>query len=314
MSKPSVSQQIANISSDLLEVCLDKLMEPAIRAIDGCSDLYAITVADALASTSFDVRHKPSRSDTFFHDSTQFLINRDIDLGVKLKLNHDRNIGMCTQFLLSTAGADSATAQAILLNSNALISMGDTVSATIPGKIFLARREVEVALSNVEQLREMIAQKYERLATQQAAIHVKTRRGVNYKVALNQAKQGVYIAIDRYSGERGALASYVNLWLRQSLLDKTNLQEGAALDIGSSGGTNDNRAQFLERHSTAAISLDSETIGDIIAQENDGYADRHGEHTRALSTIHALRPALRAAGESLRYELSGRERRLLMRL
>jgi hypothetical protein len=312
-----MSQQIANISSDQLEIALDKLMEPAIRAINDCSDLYAVTVAESLASRAFDVRHKPSRSDSFFEDAAVFVITRNIDLGLRLKLNHDRNIAMCSQFLLSTAGADSATVAATVLNSQALAIMADAVMATEPGKLFTARCEVECALRNFEALREMIAKKYERLATQQAAIHVKTRPKVNYKVAQQQAMQGVYTAIDRYSGERGALASYVGLWVRQALLDKTNLQEGAALDTGSSGGggANDKRAQFLEQHSTAAISLDSEAIGDIIAaDEEDGYANRHAEHTRALSTIHALRPVLRAAGESLRYELSSRERAKLMRL
>lgn len=309
-----MSQQIANISSDQLEVMLDRLMEPALRAINGCSDLYRLTVSEALASKAFDVRHKPSRSDTFFEDAATFLITKDIGLGLKLKLNHDRNIAMCNRFLLSTAGADSATVSATILNSSALITMGDAVQATVPGRIFLARCEVECHLKLVRQLREMIAEKYMRLATAQAANAAKTRVNVNYQVALNQAIQGVYTAIDRYSGERGALASYVGLWVNQALLDKTNLQEGTALDIGSSGGVNDNRSAFLGTHSTAAVSLDSETMGDVIPYEPEGYSDRHGEHTRALSALPSLRPVLRSAGESLRYELSNRERAMMMRL
>ncbi len=308
------SQQIGNISSDKLEVMLDELMAPALRAINACSDLYRLTVSEALASKAFDVRHKPSRSDTFFEDAATFLVTKDIKLGLKLKLNHDRNIAMCDKFLLSTAGADSATASATMLDSSALIAMGDAVAARVPGRLFLARCEVDCALRHVRALREMIAEKYMRLATQQAAVAAKTRVNVNYQVALNQAIQGVYTAIDRYSGERGALAAYVGLWVNQALLDKTNLQEGTALDIGSSGGVNDNRSTFLERHSTAAVSLDSETMGDVIPYEQEGYADRHGEHTRALSALPALRPVLRMAGESLRYQLSNRERGMLMRL
>jgi hypothetical protein len=311
-----MSQQIANISSYKLEEALDNLMAPAIRAINSCSDLYAITVADALAAKAFDVRHRPSRSQTFENDAAEFLITRDIELGLRLKLNHDRNIAMCDQFLLSTAGADSATESAIYLDSKALIAMSNAVMGTVPGRLFIARCEVDNSSKLFRQLREMIAKKYERLATQQAALHVKDRPNVNYKVAVQQATQGIYTAIDRFSGERGALASYVGMWLRQALLDKTNLQEGAAIDIGSSGGgENDKRAAFLATHSTAAISIDSETIGEILAQDDsDGYANRHAEHTRALSAIHALRPVMRAAGESLRYELSGDERRLLMRV
>lgn len=307
--------QIANISSDLLEIALDRLMEPAIRAINGCSDLYKVTVANALAMKAFDVRHKPSRSDSFFEDAAMFLVTGNIELGLKLKLNHDRNITMCNVFLLSTAGVDSATANAVMLNSKALIGMGDAVMATSPGRLFIARCEVDCALRHVRQLREMIAEKYVRTATQQAAMAAKTRVGVNYKVAHNQAIQGIYTAIDRYSGDRGALASYVGLWIKQALLDKTNLQEGAALDIGSSGGgPHDNRADFLNTHSTAAVSLDSEAMNELPAHEGNGYTNRHAEHTRALSTFHALRPVLRAAGESLRYELNGIERRKLIPL
>jgi hypothetical protein len=312
----AMSQQIANISSYKLEEALDSLMAPAIRAINCCSDLYAVTVADALAAKAFDVRHRPSRSQSFENDAAEFLITRDIELGLRLKLNHDRNIAMCDQFLLSTAGADSATESAIYMNSQALVSMGDTVMAISPGRLFLARCEVEYSLGLFSKLREMIADKYERLATQQAAMHVKERPNVDYHVASQQAKQGIYTAIDRFSGERGALASYVQMWVYQALLDKTNLQHGAAIDIGSSGGgENDKRTAFLATHSTAAISIDSETIGDILAHDDsDGFANRHAEHTRALSAIHALRPALRAAGESLRYELNGVERRQLMRM
>ena len=309
-----MSQQIGNISSDQLEVMLDELMAPALRAINSCSNLYLLTVSEALASKAFDVRHKPSRSDTFFEDAATFLVTKDINLGLKLKLNHDRNIAMCYKFLISTAGVDSATASATMLNSSALVAMGDAVGATVPGRLFIARCEVEYHLRLVRSLREMIAEKYMRLATGSAGNAAKTRINVNYKVALNQAIQGVYTAIDRYSGERGALASYVNLWITQALLDKTNLQEGTALDLGSSGGVNDNRATFLERHSTAAVSLDNETFGDSLPYEQDGYADRHAEHTRALSALPALRPVLRSAGESLRYQLSNRERSMLVRL
>ena len=308
-------QQIANISSDLLEGALDKLMEPAIRAIEGCSDLYAVTVAEALAARAFDVRHRPSRSDAFFNNAAKFLLTRDIILGLSLKLNHDRNIAMCDQFLLSTAGVDSATEAATYrLNSAALAAMSDAVMATKPGKLYLARATVEFALRNVLQLREDIANQYERFAIQQASQSVRSRVHVNFEVASSQATKGIYTAIDRYSAERGALAAYVKLWVRQALLDKTNLQEGAAIDLGSSGGVNDNRAEFLKRYSTTSVSLDTTTVSETLAQDNDGFSDRHGEHTRALAAIPSLRPTLRAAGESLRYELNNRERSMLLRL
>jgi len=310
-----MSEQIGNISSNLLEKALDKLMEPAIRAINACSDLYAVEVANALASKAFDVRHKPSRSDSFFEDAAIFIITRDIDTGLRLKLNHDRNIAMCDKFLLCTAGADAASQSAVWLRSEALLAMGEAIMATAPGRLFSARCEVAVALKHVKQLRETIAEKFMRLATSRAAEHTKERVGVNYEVAHHQAIQGIYTAIDRYSGERGALASYIELWIKQALLDKTNLQEGAALDIGSSGGVNDNRATFLERHSTAAVSIDAEGVGDLLAtDDSDGYANRHAEHTRALSALAALRPVLRSTGESLRYELNNRERANMLRL
>lgn len=309
-----MSRQIANISSDKLEGMLDKLMEPAIRAIDSCSALYRVTVSEALAAKAFDVRHRPSRSNSFYEDAATFLVTKDIETGLRLRLNHDRNIAMCDKFLLSTAGVDLAMADAVMLNNRALTSMGDAVLATNPGLLFVARCEVECALQQVKDLREMIAEKYMRLAASAAAKSVKSRVKVNYKVAEQQAIQGIYTAIDRYSGERGALASYVGMWINQALLDKTNLQEGSALDLGSSNGTNDNRATFLERHSTAAISLESETIGELIPYEAEGYADRHGEFTRALSALQGLRPALRSTGESLRYQLNNRERALLMKV
>ena len=309
-----MSTQIGNISSDLLETALDKLMEPALRAINACSDLYAVTVADALASKAFDVRHRPSRSDSFFEDAAQFLVTRDTELGLKLKLNHDRNIKMCELFLLRTAGVDAATESAVMLNSRALITIGDAVMATAPGRLYLARCEVENALKNMMAFREKIEEKYVRTATAAASMHYKTRPGVNYKVAVQQARLGIYTAIDRYSGERGTLASYVGLWINQALLDKTNLQEGAALDMGSSGGVNDNRSVFLSRHSTAAVSLDSDKIGETLTHVEEGYANRHAEHTRALSAIPALRPVLRAAGESLRYQLNNRERQALLKV
>lgn len=300
-----MTKQIENISSERIETILDSLMAPAIRAIDGCSDLYAITVSDALAAKAFDVRHRPSRSDTFLDDAAAFLITRDPDLGVRLKLNHDRNIAMCDKFLLGTAGVEEATQQAIHLNSTHLSNMGDAVSATAPGRLFLARCEVALALNNVLAFRETIYNKYELLAIQQATMHRSGRYGVNIDVAVNQAKQGVYIAIDRYSSQRGVLSSYVNLWIRQALLDKANLQEGAAVEFSSGGPAH---------MSTVAVSIDSEELSESLAHVNDGYADRNAEHTRALSAIPALRPVLRSTGESLCYPLNNRERALLTKV
>ncbi len=300
-----MSRQIENISSETIELTLDALMENAVRAIDGCSDLYVTTVADAMAAKAFDVRHKPSRSETFLEDAARFVITRDINLGVRLKLNHDRNIAMCDKFLLYTAGVADATKQAVQLDSSALSSMGGNVLATSPGRLFLARQEVDLALADVTRFRSIIAAKYERLAVQQASLHAKGRRGVNAKVAENQAKVGVYTAIDRYSSERGALANYVNLWIRQALIDKTNLQEGAAVEY-TAGGDN--------QMSTVAVSIDNELLSETLEHVTEGYADRNAVHTRALSTIAPLRPVLRAMGESLRYPLNNRERAKLIKL
>lgn len=300
-----MSKQIENISSERIESILDALMAPAITAIDGCSDLYAVTVSDALAAKAFDVRHRPSRSDTFLHDAASFLITRDKDVSLRLKLNHDRNIAMCDKFLWGTAGVDEATKRAIQLNSTQLSSIGDAIMATAPGRLFLARCEVQRALKNVLVFRKIIYDKYERLAIQSASSHQVSRFGVNPEVALNQAKKSVYIAIDRYSSQRGVLASYIMLWIRQSLLDKENLQEGAAVEF--SGGSKSHM-------STVAVSLDSEELAETLPHNIEGHSDRNAEHTRALSAIPSLRPVLRSTGESLRYPLNNRERSLLIKV
>lgn len=304
--------QIANISSGQIEAILDDLIGEALKAINDCTGLAREMVATLVVQATLDVRRRPARRDGFQAAAVRFMLMGDSASLLDIKLNHDHAINICNRFLELTSDVNNSTMQCLIGDAHALTATGLSISATNYGKLFTASRTVKHALNEFLEFRGHIANKYERLASQKAKEASMARVGTSYHTAFSQARMAVLTGIDRYSSTRGALASYIDVWIKQALFDKGNLQEGVAFDI-ESDNTNGSRDAALRLHSTRSVPLDDLLLETIAAAEAP-VGTNGGEHTRALSRLRHLRPALRACGASLSYQMTNRERKRLVRI
>lgn len=302
---------VSSISSAKLEETLDKLIAPALVAINECTTLAKEMISRLLVTVSKDERRKQSRRDGFVTAAVRFLLVGDSASLLAIRVNHDHAIAMCSKFLELTIDIERSMQLSLVGDSEALAQTGMVVSATHAGKLFVARRTVEHSLKEFLHLRAVIAEQYKKLASKKAKEASLQRVGVRYDTAFAQAKLAVLTGIDRYSSTRGALASYIGTWIKQALFDKANLQEGVAFDI-ETDNLNGARDAALKLHGTRAVPLDDILLDSIAGEESITPSD--GVHTRALSRLKHLRPALIACGPSLRYQMSNAERARMVRM
>jgi hypothetical protein len=302
---------VSTINSGKLETALDRLIAPALVAINESTTLAKEMVSRLIVTATNDVRRRPSRREGFVSAAVRFMLVGDSASLLAIRVNHDHTIAMCQHFLDMTLDIERSTQLSLLGDSESLAVTGMAVSATHAGRLFVTRRTVDHALKEFLKLRSMIAEQYVKLASKKAKEASVTRVGTSYETAFSQAKLAVLTAIDRYSATRGALASYVDMWIKQALFDKANLQEGAAFDI-ETDNANGSRDRALALNGTRSVPLD-DILLETIAGEEHTSPDK-GLHTRALSRLKHLRPALILCGPSLVYSMSNAERAQMVRM
>lgn len=301
------TSQIDNISAGHIETTLDVLIAPALTSINETTGLAREAIASLIVLATRDSRQQPARRDGFSEAALRYMLVGSSEALLAIKLNHNHAVDLCTKFLEHTIDVDRALHHCLVGNGEPLASIGLELSATKYGHLFTARQTVSMALKEFLEFRKLIADKFERLASQEAKRYSVDSVGLSYSTAFSQARMGVITAINRYSSTRGALASYVSLWITQHLKDADNMHEGVAYDVDSSVSSRGDGSLAAAR----GVPLDDVLLETLAGEE---FVPIDQSHTRALSRLKHLRPAMRATGGSLLYPMSRDEQAKMIRL